>query len=330
MASKTLKFAVFITLITLFSNNNAYAQKTPQFTLPIDCTLGETCWIANYVDVNPDETIHQDFMCNAKTYEGHKGTDFALKNRTAMKEGVNVLAAADGTILRVRDGENDDIKPEALLYAIKAANKDCGNGVIINHDNGLQTFYCHLKKDSIIVKPKQNIKTGDIIGQVGQSGFSEFPHLHFAVIWENGHIDPFTGMLKDDGCGKFKNTLWKDKIEYAPYAVFDGGFTTSIPDFHKGGKKEETISRNAKALVFWSSFYQIQKDDEVSMEIKDPNGKTFASRTAIQKKDRALQHFYTGRKTTNRKLIPGTYTATTTIKSNDHSPQTHTFEVEVK
>ena len=39
--------------------NPAYAA--PDLTLPIDCTLGEDCWIANYMDTNPAEAQSQDF-----------------------------------------------------------------------------------------------------------------------------------------------------------------------------------------------------------------------------------------------------------------------------
>ena len=43
--------------------------------LPIDCTLGDTCYIQNYVDTDPSEEA-LDFQCGSLTYDGHKGTDF--------------------------------------------------------------------------------------------------------------------------------------------------------------------------------------------------------------------------------------------------------------
>ena len=128
-----------------------------------------------------------------------------------MNKGVDVLAARDGKVLRIRDGEDDKPKTAAHYQSIRNQNKDCGNGVIIDHSNGLQTFYWHLKQDSISVSIGDIVKKGDTIAQIGQSGFSEFPHLHFTVIWEGGQIDPFTAQLKDDGCGKFKDNkkFWK-------------------------------------------------------------------------------------------------------------------------
>lgn len=311
----------------------ASAQEAPQFAFPIECKLGEDCWIANYVDVDPAENESRDFKCGNKTYEGHKGTDFALRSRKEMKGGVNVLAAADGKILRSRDGENDTVKTEEEYKAIKAADKDCGNGIIINHGSGLMTYYCHLKNGSITVKPGDEVEENEIIAQIGQSGYAEFPHLHFTVLWEGGHIDPFTGMLKEDGCGEFKNNLWKDNLAYTPYAIFDGGFASKIPDFKEIETGENTPpapSVAGKTFVFWSSFYQVSAGDEITLSVKDPNGKIFVERTIIQDKNRARQHYYTGRKLKDRALIPGTYTGKTTIKASGHAPQSLQYTINVQ
>src|SRR5213594_4238893 len=58
--------------------------------LPLLCTLGETCWVANYVDVDPTEAAH-DFRCKGRTYNGHDGTDFAIRDRGVMERGVTVV-----------------------------------------------------------------------------------------------------------------------------------------------------------------------------------------------------------------------------------------------
>jgi len=44
---------------------------------PLDCTLDETCFIQQFVDNDPS-AIATDFACGSLTYDGHKGTDFAL------------------------------------------------------------------------------------------------------------------------------------------------------------------------------------------------------------------------------------------------------------
>ena len=83
----------------------------------------------------------------------------------ANKCGSPVVAAASGTVKRagwIRIG---------------------GKRIIIIHPNGVATYYGHLSK--ILVKPGQKVKTGDIIGYIGHTGYTLGPtgcHLHFGVI----------------------------------------------------------------------------------------------------------------------------------------------------
>ena len=65
--------------------------------LPIACDPGETCHIQQYVDADPGPGA-QDYRCGTLSYEGHKGTDFALTDLSAMVAGVDVLAAAPGVV----------------------------------------------------------------------------------------------------------------------------------------------------------------------------------------------------------------------------------------
>ncbi len=60
--------------------------------LPLVCRLGETCWVANYVDVDPTEAA-RDFRCKGRTYNAHDGTDFAIRDRGVMEQGVRVVAS---------------------------------------------------------------------------------------------------------------------------------------------------------------------------------------------------------------------------------------------
>src|SRR5262245_54283643 len=80
--------------------------------LPLECRLGETCWVANYVDVGPQTTAH-DFRCHARTYEGHDGTDFAIRDLSVMAAGVPVLASAPGLVRSTRDGMADEALTDA-------------------------------------------------------------------------------------------------------------------------------------------------------------------------------------------------------------------------
>lgn len=64
---------------------------------PIDCDIVSDCHIQQYVDRDPGPGW-RDFTCGGLAYDGHKGTDFALPSLARMTEGVDVLAAAPGTV----------------------------------------------------------------------------------------------------------------------------------------------------------------------------------------------------------------------------------------
>jgi hypothetical protein len=78
----------------------ARLSSTFELALPLDCRLGETCWVANYVDVDPSGAA-KDFRCGPRTYDGHDGVDFAIRDQGVMAQGVTVLASAPGTIRSV-------------------------------------------------------------------------------------------------------------------------------------------------------------------------------------------------------------------------------------
>ncbi len=329
-----LAFLTLFAALTLAPTAHA-KPKTPQFTFPIECALGTDCWAVNYVDTNPATNSAQDHTCGARTYEAHKGTDFALRNHATMQEGVNILAAMDGKIMRFRDSETDTIKAKADLQTITKNNKDCGNGILIDHTTagfqGLQTMYCHLKKDSVKVEKGQIVKAGQPIAQIGHSGNTEFPHLHFGVFWEGGVIDPFTGALNTDGCTAFKNNLWRapDKVKYEPIALYDGGFLGNVPDFDKIKRGTDTPpppSRNANAFLLWVALYGAEKDDEITLNITAPNDSSYAQRTEIQETTRARQFYYTGKKLSpDTPLTLGTYTGIVTVKRKGEPIATKTF-----
>lgn len=89
--------------------------------------------------------------------------------------GKNVLAPADGIIEEIADGIDDNIIGE------KNEKENWGNTIIIKHSSFLYSKLCHLKRNSILVKKGQYIKQGEILAQVGNSGYSPYPHLHFQL-----------------------------------------------------------------------------------------------------------------------------------------------------
>jgi murein DD-endopeptidase MepM/ murein hydrolase activator NlpD len=158
------------------------------------------------------------------------------------------------------------------------------------------------------------------IAEVGQSGLAEFPHLHFAVIWEDGHIDPFTGEVKEAGCGKLSDNLWRDDQPYEPMALYDGGFTEHLPDFtvlEAGQDRPDGFSAvnndESAALVFWMGYFGAVEGDEVNLIITAPDGSLYAERAEVQPKTRTRQYYYVGKKRA-APLQPGNYIGTATVR----------------
>ncbi|MES2088202.1 MAG: M23 family metallopeptidase [Patescibacteria group bacterium] len=98
----------------------------------------------------------------------HKGTDFRAP------EGTKIFASNRGVVRLSRTFRN------------------YGKTVVIDHGQGLFTFYMHLSK--IKVSEGQLVSAGQLIGLSGQTGYAEKPHLHFTVRVGGLSIDPMKFM----------------------------------------------------------------------------------------------------------------------------------------
>ena len=260
------------------------AEGDPQFSLPIACTLGQTCFVQHYVDTDIS-TAAKDFTCGSLTYDGHKGTDIRLKNYVAMAAGVDVLAAAPGTVLRIRDGMPDVSVRETGAAAVK--NREAGNSVIIDHGDGWVTQYGHMKQGSLVVKPGDKVTAGTRLGQVGLSGNTEFPHLHFEVRHDGRPVDPFTDEPMGAGCGLKDHALWKTAPPYIPTGLLGDGFALERPQpdaARHGAYAATALTRLSPALVFWIDVFGLQAGDRLHLQLTGPDGGIMAdSETPIDR-----------------------------------------------
>jgi len=65
-----------------------------------------------------------------------------------------------------------------------------GNYVVINHGGGITSLYAHMLSGSLTVKVGDKVEKGDIIGKVGDTGWSSGPHLHFEIRKDGTAVNP--------------------------------------------------------------------------------------------------------------------------------------------
>ena len=106
--------------------------------------------------------------------------DIPDDNNDYLGFGVAVYATGNGIIADCRDAVEDNrmVSEEEILKNEKAYG---GNYIIIDHGNGEFSWFGHLKQGSIKVKKGQKVKQGEVIGALGASGNSLFPHLHYEL-----------------------------------------------------------------------------------------------------------------------------------------------------
>lgn len=273
----------------------ASAQSPPPgggFSLPAACSPGRNCWIMNYADVDPGPAA-RDFTCGPRTYDGHKGTDLAIRDLTAMRAGVAVTAVAEGKVLRTRDGMADDGR------AAPGGKRDCGNGVVIDHGGGWTSQYCHMRKGSVVARPGGRVARGAPLGLVGLSGRTAFPHIHLTLRLQGKEIDPFTGKPLESGCGASGTALWRGEAELAYDAggLYAAGFATGrvrSRNILADAGSPATLPRSAPALVLWGAALGVRNGDVLQLTVTSPAGRTVVDHRARLDRDRAWHIAFAG------------------------------------
>ena len=113
----------------------------------------------------------------------HWGMDFSAKT------GVEVLATADG-----------------LVEVSENQYGGYGKHIKIRHNDDCQTFYAHMNE--LMVSVGNKVKMGDVIGTVGSTGKSTAPHLHYAVIKYDEHVNPVNYIPRMS-----TNKIWQEEVE---------------------------------------------------------------------------------------------------------------------
>ncbi len=134
----------------------------------------------------PYENVYISSSFKLRTMNGstrrHNGIDICRWGGT---HGADVIASGDGTVTKASWGYNGGY----------------GNLITINHGNGVVTYYAHLS--NIRVSFGQTVKKGQVIGNVGNTGYSFGAHLHFGVMVNGNWVDPVKYVPRYTPGGKY-------------------------------------------------------------------------------------------------------------------------------
>lgn len=258
----------------------------PSLALPVGCSLTERCAIQSLADraAGPDRA---DYRCRKLATEGHDGIDFRLRRFTDLALSARVLAAADGTVLRVRDGMTD--RNIRVAGAGDMGDRWAGNGVVIDHGGGWQTQYSHLKQGSVGVRPGQVVRAGDPLGLIGMSGNAEFPHLHFTVRRGDEAIDPFDArpVAAKPMCGASGRGLWRDPAAAGwvrANEILAIGFAVDGADARarRIATAPTPMPADPATLVLWADVAGLEAGAMERYELRAPDGRIMVSREARQ------------------------------------------------
>ena len=109
------------------------------------------------------------------------------QNESYIDYGSNIYAVADGTVITTLD-ELEPNKPgilpanDPVLGPQITVQTVDGNHIIQSIGGGLFAFYAHLQKGTLLVKPGDKVKKGQIIAKLGNTGNSNAAHMHFHVM----------------------------------------------------------------------------------------------------------------------------------------------------
>lgn len=141
----------------------------------------------------------------------HKGIDLV-----GYKASLDyIVAHSDGEVVEYRKTYNKTDK----------IGNSYGNYVKIKHDNGYYTLYAHMEYNSVTVKTGDRVRKGEVIGYMGNTGYSKGAHLHFEVRnAKDVRIDPTP----------YINADLPSVVQTITYQVYDNAKKKWLPNVKTG------------------------------------------------------------------------------------------------
>ena len=276
------------------------AASFPRLVSPVDCPSDLGCIVRNFVDCDPGPGA-SDYRSGRLTYDGHDGTDIRVPDGRRLADGVVVLAAADGVVLRTRGGV-EDVSTRVTGREV-VDDHMAGNSVIIDHGAGWETQYSHLRHGSVRVQPEERVVAGQPIAVIGLSGATEFLHLHFEVRHDGVPVDPYSGDPAGGGCRTTGTSLWTSEAEttlsYRNEVLFDAGFATEEPEAwsaRAGAYVGVSLTPESPMLVFWVDVIGLRPGDAETTRIVGPDGAVLTEHAEVVSETRVQSFRYAGKK----------------------------------
>jgi murein DD-endopeptidase MepM/ murein hydrolase activator NlpD len=300
----------------LLSHTNAGEQTG--LGLPVDCNLKIDCFVQQLPDVDPGPGT-LDPLCGQATYQGHTGWDIRLRSLSDIAMDVPVIAVADGTVSRLRDGVPDQIF-QAAIDRLQLKDKECGNGIVIDHPGGLSSQYCHMKNGSLSVRSGTHVRKGERIGAIGSSGVAEFPHVHVSIRRDGKLVDPLTGKplgQETPVCGDLSASLLdaptRQALVQPTVAILDVGLAAAPPELSNlvraGGPPLATASSSSTVAWLWA--INVDEGSRFRIRLVGPGEVSLVDHTTNALPRRKANYLaYVGRKAG---VKPGTYHLTAEI-----------------
>lgn len=261
----------------------AAAGEPPRLAFPLGCRVGETCWVVGHMDHGVGTDVF-DYACGQRSRDGQVGTEFALRDLVAARD-VPVLAMAAGKVVATRDGMADG---GTLVHKALPRERACGNGVLIDHGDGWQSQYCHLRNGSLMVAEGDQVQPRQSIGLAGMSGQADFPMLAVELRVNGRPVDPFLGLGGMKSCGAGPGQLWTAEAArataYRPADIAIAAFSDVRPTDAAvafGAADKTSLTPDAPLMLLWTRLFGAQPGDELTLRILGPDGRPFVQETAV-------------------------------------------------
>jgi hypothetical protein len=189
-----------------------------------------------------------------------------------------------------------------------------------------------MRNGSVTVKTGDKVERGDVLGKVGLSGKTQFPHVHISVRKGKDVVDPFSpdGRTSCDDDGR--PTLWDDPtILYQAGGVLQVGFDQKVPDYNqvkRGTAGLDIAGRDIPALVLYAFGFGAREGDELAFEISDGDEVFFEHSYTFEKSK--AQWMQAGGRKNRRNVYAIPYTGTVRLIRDGKVVSTKTATIEIK